>query len=116
VKLINLLFVYGTLDPKENWFGKNGIETNVIGKAQIKGIKLSGTQYPAAIPPREDKQETINGSLIELIHPETAFPIIDEYEEYYPNDISKSFYIRAITEASLKDRKNIKCWVYWCNK
>lgn len=102
----NKLFVYGTLKDygpfKE--FLKKGLLVRV-GKGRIKAkrieIMVGRERYPAAL---EDKGSFVEGDVFFMREPERVLPVLDEYEEFYPERPSESLYIRKMKRARVGDR------------
>ena len=110
------LFVYGTLKPESGLFKDLGIDYDVVGEGHIEGVKVNGTEYPAVIPAMNDKKQLVKGILVKLNKPLIALSILDEYEEYFPNSITKSLYVRDKTQVNLIDGQSEEGWIYWFNE
>ena len=116
---MNRLFVYGTL--------RNGRLATVVPeiagsirlqkKGYIKGRLFDTGEYPGAVPyPKGEKK--VYGDIIEIDEAkvDTVLQILDEYEEFYKNDIKNSLFTRNLVTVNINDTKTVKSWVYWYNR
>ncbi|MCP9769795.1 gamma-glutamylcyclotransferase [Lacihabitans sp. LS3-19] len=114
------LFVYGTLMRKfpENPF-KNELEKNLtfMGEAYTYGKLFLVDYYPGFIPDLSDEKSKVWGEVFRVKTPEIVFELLDEYEEYFPNDKYKSLYTRELWDCFLMDsNKRLNCNIYFYNK
>lgn len=113
--MTDFLFVYGTLNPKKGILQQLGIDHEIIGKGKVKGKLLQKTEYPALIPATINESESIPGIVIKLSQPQKAWNKLDHYEEFFPNNINHSLYVRKKTHVIMKNNELRLCWIYWYN-
>lgn len=110
----NLLFVYGTLLNEDNEYAvylKNNSRFYSYGK--INGKLYDIGEYPGAILSSKDR-DYIYGTILELAHPESVFPVIDDYEGYGNDQPMPNEFIRLIAPVETSSTL-ISCWIYVYN-
>jgi gamma-glutamylcyclotransferase (GGCT)/AIG2-like uncharacterized protein YtfP len=112
----DLLFVYGTLlqniDNDYARFLKK--RSQFIETGSFQGLLYKVSWYPAAIP-SENTSDKVFGHILKLKNPPKDFPFLDAYEDYFPNQPSKSLYLRKLCPISTTDGTK-KCWIYLWNR
>ncbi len=99
------LFVYGTLRkahgfPMSKWLVRNA---QSCGRGNYRGKLLNLRHYPGAIPSR-DASDKVVGDLYALRAASTILRVLDDYEG--------EKFCRKKTTITLKNKKNIKAWIY----
>lgn len=111
----DLLFVYGTLDPSTNILEEMNIRYKIIGGGKVRAIKLNNMNYPSLVPSLGTIAASLfDGQLLQIEDAEQSFFKIDEYEEYYPDNESKSLYLRRTTDVYINNGI-IRSHIYWFN-
>jgi gamma-glutamylcyclotransferase (GGCT)/AIG2-like uncharacterized protein YtfP len=112
-KQCRLLFVYGSL--------RRGFELHdrllqlgaeFVTEAKIAGHLVDLGSYPGARP-TDREGNWVYGELFQLCDPERDLQVLDEVEEVIPGPPEAGEYVRAITEAILKDDAKQEAWIYW---
>ena len=110
------LFVYGTLHPSQapDEIANVVRRLKPVGKGTIRARMHRFPDYPAI------KIDGKNGTRVsgEVFRVPTASALhaLDEYEEYYPNELEKSLFTRKQVRVRLSDGSNVPCWVYEYNR
>jgi gamma-glutamylcyclotransferase (GGCT)/AIG2-like uncharacterized protein YtfP len=73
-----LLAVYGTLMSGQSYDGRPDVEAMMcpVGPCRIPGVLYSNGSYPWLV----QADGEVSGELYEVAEPDTAFPILDAYE------------------------------------
>jgi gamma-glutamylcyclotransferase (GGCT)/AIG2-like uncharacterized protein YtfP len=112
----DLIFVYGTLRKDSVAAERNVLEqyAEFLGEGETQGSLYVG-EYPFAVP-SDSPSERIKGEVYRLDrkHNARALQLLDEYEEYDPNEPAKSLYRRELTTVDVKG-KRVQAWIYWYN-
>lgn len=111
----SLLFVYGTLNPYGDILSQMDISFEIRGNGHIMGTRIPDKEYPSVVPSIEGREEVINGIIIDLLCPDVDMMILDDYENYYINDVHNSMYVRTQTRVTLENGESEMCWIYWYN-
>jgi gamma-glutamylcyclotransferase (GGCT)/AIG2-like uncharacterized protein YtfP len=112
------LFVYGTL--LSTYDNKEAHEilhhyADLVGPASINGKLFMVDYYPGVV--KCEEKSLVKGELYQLKDPENLFGILDKYEEYNPNDVEHSEYIRASVQATVtKSGEVFEAWTYLYNQ
>jgi gamma-glutamylcyclotransferase (GGCT)/AIG2-like uncharacterized protein YtfP len=110
-----LLFVYGTLHPdrapREIAFAASRLVPS--GHATIRARLLDLGAYPGIV--LDDAAAPVPGELFTI--PDTAtLDALDAYEDYRPNDLAASLFLRTKAIVTLNDGHEQCCWVYTYNR
>lgn len=110
---LDLLFVYGTLmeDGGGDMASLLGKHSEKIGPGEIRGRLYDLGDYPGAVD-SEKPEETVQGTLYRLKAPDEILPVLDEYEEYDPQDEAGSLFRREKRSVTLPNGERLKAWVY----
>ncbi len=110
------LFVYGTLlssyakNPFKKEFSEN---SKFVGVAKLYAKLYDLGEYPGIIENQKGEYYQVYGEVYELLNSDFLFDL-DEYENYFPENLSQSEYIRQKVTVSLKnDDSVLQCWAYW---
>lgn len=113
----NLLFAYGTLmRGMGNPFSEQlSTASDFLCPATVQGrlYDVRG-EYPCAVASLDPK-ELIYGELYRLNDPATLFQALDPYEDCYPEDGSRSLFIRMITPVTTRSNDKVNAWIYFWN-
>ncbi len=98
------LFVYGTLrkgygNELHKLIARNA---EFIGMATYQGKMYNLGEYPGIVPSSNDS-DIVLGELYKLTNPLRLVKILDEYEEYYPENEEDSVFLRKEIEVSVAD-------------
>ncbi|MBK9507992.1 MAG: gamma-glutamylcyclotransferase [Cytophagaceae bacterium] len=111
------LFVYGTLlnsfpkNPFKNSFHKNA---SYLGAGKISAKLYDLGKYPGIVKNIEGENFYVFGEIYEILNPK-FLQVLDEYENYFPENLSKSEYTREKSKAFLISGQELMTWVYWYN-
>ena len=110
------LFVYGTLHPDRAPKEISDIVRRFrhLGHGTIRGIRYELNDFPAVILNSRSKEE-VPGEVFALPGGVSTLARLDEYEEFLPNNPSRSLFRRIKTSVSLDDGSQQECWVYAYN-
>ena len=108
----DLVFVYGTLrkgfpHPMANMLAS---QAEYLGVASTPGQLYDLGTYPAAMF-SEESPYLVTGDIFRINHAEHLIPLLDEYEDYRPDDIENSLYKRILIKASLQ-KEALIVWGY----
>ncbi len=115
-KEMDYLFVYGTLRQEfaselHKIITKN---SDFVGMAKYQGEMYMVAEFPGIVP-SESADDQVIGELYRINHPEKLFAILDDYEEYDPNNEEESLYLRQKINVNFEG-KNLKSSAYIYNK
>jgi len=110
------LFVYGTLMKgfQEDW--QTQVGARLVATGRINGKLYDLGEYPGAVCAASDSGQYVKGELYELIDPDLATSILDQFEEFFPGQPHKSLFLRIIAPVTLEDGRRQNAWVYVYNK
>jgi gamma-glutamylcyclotransferase (GGCT)/AIG2-like uncharacterized protein YtfP len=110
------VFVYGTLRPGQNNYlqllvGKTLREVSATFQGRL--YYVTNGDYPYLEP----GEGTVTGAVLTLAAPhyETTLMELDQLEEYNPQDLSGSVYLRRKAWVNLAEGKQTKAWTYFWN-
>ncbi|HEX4484928.1 MAG TPA: gamma-glutamylcyclotransferase family protein [Terriglobales bacterium] len=109
------LFSYGTLQPG---LAPADIEPIVrmfkpVGRAHIHGLLYDFGEYPGAVLGSNGK---VWGQVFELPSNADVLGRLDDYEEFHPDNIDASQFVRKKCKAVLESGEAIEAWVYVYNR
>ena len=114
----NLLFVYGTLmQGMGNSFSDELTEgSEYLGSATVPGrlYDVKG-EYPCAVT-SSHSPGLILGEIYRLKNPVSLFQSLDLYEDCYPEDASRSLFIRTLTRITASNKQTHTAWIYLWNR
>lgn len=115
-KLLNKLFVYGTLRA-----GHDAHETlkaagaKMLGAGKVRGTLHFPGDYPGLV--RDGGPDSfVRGEVYELRNPEADLRILDEYEEFDASDFPRSLFVRKRSSVYMSDGSRVSAWVYFYNR
>jgi len=99
----NYLFVYGTLQNKVDNDMSKFLSSNavLIGKGYFHGKLYKISWFPGAIT-SNNASDKVFGSVFKLIHAETVFNVLDDYEGVGENHPKPNLYKKEIVKLILK--------------
>jgi gamma-glutamylcyclotransferase (GGCT)/AIG2-like uncharacterized protein YtfP len=111
------LFIYGTLLPE---YASDEIAGSVkrlvcVGEASVSGRLYDLGEYPGAVLDPSAKTKVF-GRVYELPNNTSTLRALDSYEEFYPNDLDKSLFVRKQILVNLSSGERVPCWVYVYNR
>ncbi len=111
------LFIYGTLLPE---YAPGEIAGTVnrlscLGEASVPGRLYDLGEYPGAVLDPSAKTK-IFGRVYELPDEADTLRALDSHEEFYPNDLGKSLFVRKRATVTLNNSESLPCWVYVYNR
>ncbi len=114
--MVDKLFVYGSLlkgagNQMAQLLHEKG---NFLGEGYLKGTLYKVDWFPAVVPDTQTAS-LVYGHIFHLEQPQKVLSIFDTYENYYPDDPSKSLYLR-VQQSILYKEEQIECWVYVWNQ
>jgi len=110
------LFVYGSLLKQANNIMSNYLEgkSEKMWEASMPGLLFMVDFYPGAVY-LPDAHSLVKGDVYFLKEKKSIFEVLDEYEDYDPDNESESLFIRKVVPIWYEDEiKN--CWVYLFNQ
>jgi gamma-glutamylcyclotransferase (GGCT)/AIG2-like uncharacterized protein YtfP len=109
-----LLFIYGTLQNKNNEFGAY-LSTNCdyLKSGMFKGSLYDAGEYPGALYQAES-EGFVYGRIFYMNNPEKTLSILDEYEGVGENEVRPNLFTRQLIEIETDDEL-MSCWVYLYN-
>ncbi len=113
----NYLFVYGTLMKKYTGYAPINLEDfgKYICEGFINGRMYEIDNYPGVIR-SQNPQDKIYGELFLLSDFEASIQKLDVYEDYFPENLGESLYLRKIEDIYLSDGEIKPAWIYLFNK
>jgi gamma-glutamylcyclotransferase (GGCT)/AIG2-like uncharacterized protein YtfP len=111
------LFLYGTLVPGQaaNEMAAVVRQLRPIGSAYVHGRLYDLGEYPGAILDSSSNTK-IRGEVFEITDEQDVLASLDSYEEFNPDDLEGSLFIRAKSPVTLSDGRKLECWVYVYNR
>jgi pyruvate carboxylase len=85
-----------------------------VGVGSVKGSLYDIGNYPGAVNDRS--ASVIKGDVFKLLDPIKTLEILDKYERFYPDNLSKSDYIRKDEMIELESGEQIIAGIYWYNQ
>lgn len=111
------LFVYGLLMQKAgsqmNTFLSDRAE--LIARARVMGKLYQVAHYPGMVISPNPNDE-VHGELYYMEDPDSVLPQLDEFEEYFPDDIEGSVYIRVKKPVKTDSGAKHTAWMYLYNQ
>lgn len=109
----NKLFVYGTL---RRGFRLHHhlvrLGARFESEAKVPGALFDLGSYPGAKPDTKGNA-WITGEIFHLPDIESDLRVLDEIEEFNPDDPARSLFIRSKVDAVLSDGVLTTAWIYW---
>ena len=111
------LFLYGTLIPSQATDEMAGLVRRLrrIGPADVRGHLYDMGEYPGAILDPSSNTK-ISGEVFEITDKQNVLPALDSYEEFEPDNLEGSLFIRTRSPVTLSDGRQLQCWMYVYNK
>jgi gamma-glutamylcyclotransferase (GGCT)/AIG2-like uncharacterized protein YtfP len=111
------LFVYGTLHPDR---APKEIQKVVrkmvpVGEGTVVGNLHNLGEYPALVVDGRRKQR-VPGSVFILPDGPEALQALDRYEEFEPQDLKNSLFVRSKRTVTMANGTRKRCWVYVYNQ
>jgi len=115
--MTNYLFLYGTLLP---YLAPSVIAPVVaklrrVGEASVRGALYHLGGFPGAILD-EGADGHIHGTVFELPGDEGVLSALDEYEDYDPQNVEQSQFVRRLHPVALASGEEMRCWIYVYNR
>lgn len=116
---VNNLFVYGTLrkDFQHDFYDLLEKNSIYMGIGFVKAKLFDLGDYPGAIA-SNDIYSLLSGEVYQINQDRLSFVLneLDNYEEYYKDNLNCSEYIRKIVSVSMGNDEFINSWIYWYNQ
>jgi gamma-glutamylcyclotransferase (GGCT)/AIG2-like uncharacterized protein YtfP len=111
------LFLYGTLIPNQATSETAELVRRLrrIGSADVRGRLYDLGEYPGAILDPSSNTK-ISGEVFEITDKQDVLPTLDSYEEFEPDNLEGSLFIRTQAPVTLSDGRQLRCWIYVYNK
>ena len=109
------LFVYGTLrsglaeDPSGCRLGKSRPR---VGTGWIHGRMYDLGEFPVGVPDPQ-RVRRIRGEVFEIGEDREYWNRLDEYEDYKPDDVENSHFLRRRVEVRMDSGERLDAQVYW---
>jgi gamma-glutamylcyclotransferase (GGCT)/AIG2-like uncharacterized protein YtfP len=111
------LFVYGTLLSSLEGTGVPSLQgwTTLVGPGRVIGCLYDTGEFPAAVLSGDG---TIQGELhaIRRDREESLLDLLDAYEQYFPERLHASLFIRMVTSVARDEGEAIQAWIYSFNR
>ena len=113
----NDLFVYGTLHPQR---APREIAGDVkrfkpVGEGTIRGEIRELADFPA-VRRRRHSKDRVSGVVFEMPDDPALLARLDAYEDYQPNNLQASLFLRKKVMVTLADGRRRACWAYVYNQ
>lgn len=118
-KHIDYIFVYGSLrrDAKNDVFEEVKSHLHYVGVGSFPGLLFDLGEYPGAILADVNSPSKVKGELYAIEdNRNSVLRTLDEYEEYFHKNLSKSLFLRKRVDVTLRNGKEVNSWVYLYNK
>ena len=111
------LFVYGTLQPRlaPREIADAVAKLTHIGGATVRGLLYDLGEFPGAILDPASEL-TISGTVFKLPDDPRILAHFDRYEEFDPDSLETSQFIRVSATVTLESGGKLQCWVYVYNR
>ncbi len=111
------IFVYGTLHPDRapQEIAQAVRSLRPIGQGTICGRLYNFGDYPGVVLDQTAGQ-LVPGSVYALPADTGVLAELDRYEEFEPDNVEHSLFVRAKTTVTFADGQQRQCWVYVYNK
>jgi gamma-glutamylcyclotransferase (GGCT)/AIG2-like uncharacterized protein YtfP len=110
---LDRIFVYGTLQRGFRLHGYlRKTKARLLGKGHIKARLFDLGEFPGAFP-SQSPHDFVEGELYELDGNADQLKLLDEIEEFLPENPQESLFIRKITVVRLRSGKQLKAWAYF---
>lgn len=111
---IDKIFVYGTLEKTEFFSYLISIgEIKYVGSGKIRAKLYDLGEYPGAV---EHKGSHVYGRVYEAQNIDKVLPLLDEYEEFYPDRPENSLFIRKVMKVIMENGESLEAFVYIYNR
>jgi len=115
----SVIFIYGTLHPDRApaAIAATAGRLRPLGRAMIQGRRYELGEYPGAVL-SDDPAEIVSGEVFLMPKVQEAAEVLarlDAYEDYRPDDLENSLFLRQMTTATMEDGSRQECWVYIYN-
>jgi gamma-glutamylcyclotransferase (GGCT)/AIG2-like uncharacterized protein YtfP len=109
----DLLFVYGTLRRglRLHHYLQN-LGARFQAEASVPADLFDLGSYPGARPVSAEGNR-VHGELFQLSDPSHDLAVLDELEEFIPDDPECSEFYREVAEVTLRDGTREHAWIYW---
>jgi len=114
---VSYLFVYGTLKKEFDNPGTRMLKkyADLVATGKINAVLYQVADYPGSVR-SPDPSAWVEGEVYLLKQPETILTLLDEYEDFAPNDPMHSEFIRSTIPIYLSDGPCLTGWVYLFNR
>ncbi|HYH84697.1 MAG TPA: gamma-glutamylcyclotransferase family protein [Pyrinomonadaceae bacterium] len=111
------IFIYGTLLPEYAPDEIAGIVRQLrrVGSGCVRGRLYDLGNYPGVILDASSRTK-VRGHLFALPDGKRVLRALDSYEDFKPDDVKNSLFVRKRTTATLDDGRKVECWVYVYNR
>ncbi len=108
------LFVYGTLrpglgHPLGQQLGQVGRR---LGLGRVFGRLYDYGAFPVAVPDAS-RRFRVTGEVFEVKANPLFWTLLDEYEDFKPNDLLHSHFRRAEAEVEMESWEHLQVQIYW---
>lgn len=113
----NRIFVYGTLRKTPNgvFHPLLGMGAKYITEAFFKGKLYLVKDYPGVVH-SDSHDGWVRGEIYEIATVGNVLPKLDLHEEYYPDAVNESEYIRSRETVIRADGTKEEAWMYIYNR
>jgi gamma-glutamylcyclotransferase (GGCT)/AIG2-like uncharacterized protein YtfP len=111
------LFAYGSLQPGQapSEIAPVVAGLQIAGRGYVLGTLRGFGQYPGAVLD-EASGDRIPGTIYRLPDDSEVLRQLDEYEEFFPESLETSAFLRELHPVHWEDGRVVECWVYVLNE
>src|SRR4051812_10857421 len=111
------LFIYGTLSPDRAPADVRDAVSRMkpIAPGAMNGDLYDLGEYPGAVA-NVNARNVVRGQVYRLPGDKEVLKKLDAYEEFNPEDIKNSLFVREERPIELDDGRKLNCWVYLYNR
>ena len=111
------LFAYGTLQPglAPDAIAPLVEKLQVVGAGSVAGLLYDLGSYPGAVVDPVSSRR-IRGTVLRLPEDPAILRELDAYEEYDPQSMENSQFIRRLRPVQLTGGETLACWIYEYNR
>ena len=113
----NYLFLYGTLQPDHApaEIIRASKKLRRVCEGSVRGTLYDLGDYPGAVLDNS-AGGSIYGTVFELPNDEDLLTALDQYEDFHPENVQGSLFVRTLHPVMLASGEFLQCWMYVYNR